>query len=371
MLAGLPLGGGHPLGGELGAAGGALGGGPDGGGELLRGGGLGGPLGAGAGGLGARGARGVQGGGVGGGDGAQALGLGAGVRVGGGRGAGAGRADRGAGGGDLGVEGPGPLGRAGLAVERPRAGAHLARDVAGPLQSVRDPVQLLLGPAAAALRHGDAGGGVDHRAALHGGAGAERLDLPLADDGEGVGPDAPPRERLLHVEQAAARGVQAVVGVAGAGQAAAGGHLGRAVRVVAVEHEADLGVRRRGAPRAPRVEDVGHAARPQAAGALLAERPHDGLGEVALAGPVRADDDVDARPELEVGGVGERLEAAKGQPGQHGAALQGRAARAWAAAACSDDCLEGPVPSPITVPPTRTRLVKTRRCGGPCVSVSS
>ena len=60
---------------------------------------------------------------------------------------------------------------------------------------------------------------------------------------------------------------------------------------------------------AARVEDVRHPAGAQAARALLAERPDDRLGQVALAGPVGAHDDVDAGAQLERGLVGERLEA--------------------------------------------------------------
>ena len=100
----------------------------------------------------------------------------------------------------------GPLGGARLALEGAGAGAHLAGQVAGPVELVGHPGELLLGPAAAALGDGDPGGRVDDRPALGRRAGAERLDLPLADDRERVGADAARGERLLHVEQAARLG---------------------------------------------------------------------------------------------------------------------------------------------------------------------
>ena len=213
----------------------------------------------------------------------------------------------------------------------------------------------------------------DDRPALHGGAGAERLHLPLTDDRQRVGADAAPGEGLLHVEQAARLAVEPVVGVAGAGEAAARLDLGRpaVLGLVVGEQEADLRVLGGGAAVAAGVQDVGHAAGAQAARALLAERPDHRLGQVALPRPVRAHDDVDAGAHLERDRVGERLEATDGEAAQHAGAASGSFARASTAAARSDACLDGPVPVPSTSSPTRTRLVNTRRCGGPAVSTSS
>ena len=58
-------------------------------------------------------------------------------------------------------------------------------------------------------------------------------------------------------------------------------------------------------------------ARPKGA-ALLAERPAKGVGEVALARSVRADDGADARPELDGRPLGERLEAVEPQAQESG-----------------------------------------------------
>ena len=359
--------------GELGAPGQALRRAPQAGGQRLRGReGLRGPCPVARDGR-ARGARLGEGLGVRGRGLAEPLGVGPGAleRIGGGPGPRG--AHRAPGGLHLALQRRGPLGGPRLALERPRAAAKLPGDVAGPLEPVGHAAQLELGAVPPALGHGDARGGVHDRPALGRRARAERLDLPLADDRQRVGADAPRRQRLLHVEQAAGRAVQPVVGVPRAGQPA--GRLDlrrrRSVHLVDGQDQLDLGHRGGRAAGAARVEDVRHPAGPQAPRALLAERPDDRLGQVALAGPVGTHDDVHAGAQLQRCLIGERLEAPQRETAQHQASDPVSRARASAAAACSDACLEVPLPRPISRPSTSARLVKVRRSGGPSCPASS
>src|SRR6267142_6797037 len=78
---------------------------------------------------------------------------------------------------------------------------------------------------------------------------------------------------------------------------------------MAREPEGDLGQAHRMPSLAPVEDDVAHVLRAKAPRALLADDPGDGVGDVALAASVRADDRGDALSELEFGGRGERLEA--------------------------------------------------------------
>lgn len=56
-----------------------------------------------------------------------------------------------------------------------------------------------------------------------------------------------------------------------------------------------------------RKDHILHRLATQGKGALLAQTPKYGLGDVAFARAVRADDDVNSRAELQLGAVGERL----------------------------------------------------------------
>ena len=187
------------------------------------------------------------------------------------------------------------------------------------------------------------------------------------------GPTPRAGERLLHVEQPADGAVEPVVRVAGAGQPACRLDLRRrrSVDLVAGEDQLDLGHRGGRPARAARVEDVRHPPGPEAARALLAERPRHGLGEVALSGAVGPHDDVHARSQLQRGLVGERLESAHREAAQHAAPDRLSRARASAAATCSEACFEVPLPRPSSRPSTSARLVKVRRSGGPSCPVSS
>ena len=81
------------------------------------------------------------------------------------------------------------------------------------------------------------------------------------------------------------------------------------IAFVDAEHHLDLGVSARPGAVAARVDHVLHRLAADAQRALLAERPEDGVGGVALAGAVGADDHADARREDELGALGKGFEA--------------------------------------------------------------
>ena len=141
------------------------------------------------------------------------------------------------------------------------------------------------------------------------------LDPALADHRVHLAAEVGVGEDLDHVGQAAAGAVEPVVAVARARAAAtteisensdAGGAVG------VVDHDLDLGVALRADARAAGVDHVLHRLAADAQRALLAERPEDRVGDVRLAAAVRADDHADARRKLELGALGEGLEALDG-----------------------------------------------------------
>ena len=117
--------------------------------------------------------------------------------------------------------------------------------------------------------------------------------------------------------QAAGRLVDEVLAFAGAEDAAGDGDLVElgAEDVLAVgEGDADLG-HAQGLVGVGAVEDaVFHLRAAQRLGALLAENPADGVGDVALAAAVGADDGRHAGFEVEAGLVGKALEADHFEP---------------------------------------------------------
>jgi hypothetical protein len=127
--------------------------------------------------------------------------------------------------------------------------------------------------------------------------------------------DACVRQQLGDVEQAAGSAVDPVLRRTAAVGGAADRDLGEVEREDprrVVECQRDLGDAEPRAPDGAGEDHVLHRAAAQRARRLGAEDPREGVGDVGLAGPVGADDDVHAGLELEHRGVGERLEA--GQP---------------------------------------------------------
>ena len=77
----------------------------------------------------------------------------------------------------------------------------------------------------------------------------------------------------------------------------------------AAEAQPHFGGRGRLARVAAAEDHVFHLLAAQALGALLAHHPGDGVGDVALAAAVRADDGGDALVEGQLGAIGKRFEA--------------------------------------------------------------
>ena len=197
-----------------------------------------------------------------------------------------------------------------------RSGASCEPDLAlqqqGALEVAAHLAELELGALAAALVRAETGGLLDLAAPVLRLAGQERLDLALADDGVQLLAQADLGQQLDDVGEPAGGLVDGVLRRAVARHAAHHADLGRGQRqraVGVVEGELDLGGAAGAAPVAAGEDDVLHGRAADGGGALLAERPDDGVGEVALAAPVGADDHADAGLEEELGLLGERLEA--------------------------------------------------------------
>ena len=113
-------------------------------------------------------------------------------------------------GGELGVR----AGRGRLALERAHLAAHLAHEVAEPLEVLLGRREPPLGPllAAAVLEH--AGRLLDDAAAVLGPGVEDLVELALADDHVVLAADARVAQQLLDVEQPARRAVDRVLGLA-------------------------------------------------------------------------------------------------------------------------------------------------------------
>ena len=182
----------------------------------------------------------------------------------------------------------------------------------GALEVAPHLAELELGALAAALVGAQPGGLLDLAAPVLRLAGQERLDLALADDGVQLLAQADLGHQLDDVREPAGRLVDGVLRGAVARHAAHDADLGRRQRqraVGVVEGELHLGGSAGAAAVAAGEDDVLHGRAAHGGGALLAERPDDGVGEVALAAAVGADDDADAGLEEQLGLLGERLEA--------------------------------------------------------------
>ena len=278
---------------------------------------------------------------------------------------------------------------------------------------VSDSVELLLGPAAAPLVASHAGDVLEERPPLLGPQRECLVDHALADEQERVVGEVGGIEQVDEVAQPDPLLVQEVVVLARPVEPPP--ELEDAV----VDRQQPVGV----------VEDdrhVGHADRGSLVGSgedhvlrlaapkrppLLAQRPAQGVGEVALAGAVRPDDRADPAAELDERPLGERLEAVEAQreeprrsghpaafvsssppaasstasiastrtssPGRTRAGAAARAARiassAWSAAAVSAVRRDGPSPTPERLPvdpdldPEELLVVGTGRVDDPVV----
>ena len=243
---------------------------------------------------------------------------------------------------------------------------------------------------AAALEAAEAGRLLDQLAPLGRLRVEHRLDAALRDHRAQAAAEADVGEQLDEVDAAHRRLVDEVLALAAAVQPARDRDLGvrqvgpRAVGVV--EQQVDLAeVDRLAAGRAGE-EDVVGLLGAQLARAHRAGRPEDRVGDVRLAGAVRADDDRDARLEADLDRVDERLEpaqldrlqvhaergyrAARTPPGCR---LPARAARApverlAARPPARRPSSSGPCPCPASSPSIIAAAVNVRSCGGPSTS---
>ena len=209
-----------------------------------------------------------------------------------------------------------PLGGARLALEGGELAAHLAQQVLEAHQVRLGGDEAPLGALLASPELQDAGCLLDDRPPVVGCRGEDRVELALPDDHVLLPADPGVGQQLLEVEEPARHPVQLVLGLARAEQAAGDRDLAeldrQEVRRV-VDRERHLGAAERGAVRRAREDHVVHAGAAQRPRPLRAEHPRDRVDEVRLPRAVRADDDRDARLELQRRLVGERLEAPQGQ----------------------------------------------------------
>ena len=218
-------------------------------------------------------------------------------------------------GGDLEDELLGPLGGGRLQGERTQSLAHVLLDVAGALDLRRHPRELELGAMPSALELAEAGRLFDEMTPVFRLRGEHRLDLPLRNDRvhRPTKPDI--REELDDVGAPNRRLVDEILPLAATDESPRDRDLAvvelRKGAVLVVEHELDLAMVTGGpGGRAPE-QHVVRLLRAQLGRRQRACRPYDRVGDIRLAGPVRADDDGDAGLELELDRVHERLEAAQ------------------------------------------------------------
>ena len=200
----------------------------------------------------------------------------------------------------------------GLALERAQPRARLALDVERAVEVLLGALELQLRAAAALAVLAEAGRLLDQQPPVARLRGHDRLDAALRDDRVRLLAEARVGEHLDHVRQAAARTVEPVPALAGAIQAPHDRDLAeRQVDgpVGVVEHDLDLGRAARLDAAASAEDDVLHRLAAHGERRLLAHRPQHRVGDVRLARAVRADDDADARAEVQARPVGEGLEA--------------------------------------------------------------
>lgn len=217
---------------------------------------------------------------------------------------------------ELGHHGAVPTRRVGLTLEGPQLPAHLPQQVLqtgeAPLGGEEPPLAALL-----ALAVGeDAGRLLDDEASVLGTGVEDGVDLALGHDHVLLATDARRAEQILDVEEPAGDVVDGVLAVPGAEERAGDGHLTELHRQhprAVVERERDLRPSQRRALVGAAEDDVVHALAAHGAGRLCPQRPGDGIDDVRLARPIRADHHGHPRLEVEGSGVGEGLETLQRQ----------------------------------------------------------
>ena len=198
-----------------------------------------------------------------------------------------------------------------LALDGPELAPHFLHHVPDARQVLARRLELALRLRALLLVARDPRGLLDEDAPLPRLGREHVVEALLVHEGIRLGVDAGSGEEVLDVAQTAHVAVQQVLALARPIEPA--GHRDLAPRnlqlPVVVEDEAHLGHPDRLA-RGRAVEDhVLHLVAPQGLGALLPERPADGVGDIGLAAPVGADDAGHPGEDLHFGLVGEGFEA--------------------------------------------------------------
>ena len=213
-----------------------------------------------------------------------------------------------------------------LLAQRPQPRAGLALDVERAVEVRARALELELGAAAALAVLAEPGRLLDQEPSLARLREDDLLDPALADDRMHLPAEARVGERLDDVGEPAAGAVEAVAAVAVAVEPPRDrdlGELGASGAVGVVDHDLDLGGVAGRAVAAAGEDHVLHRLAADRERALLAERPEDGVGDVRLAAAVRPDDHAHARRELQLGALGEGLEALQRDRLQmHGLALR-------------------------------------------------
>ncbi|CAB4817699.1 unannotated protein [freshwater metagenome] len=207
-------------------------------------------------------------------------------------------------------------GSVGLTLERAQLAADLTKQILDTQQAGLGGVEATLGLllAAAVLQH--AGRFFDDAATILRAGVQHCIDLPLADDDVLLTADTGIAEQFLHIEQAAVDAVDRVLALTCAEQRARDRDLGELDRQQprrVVERERDLGAAERRTLGRTGEDDIVHLLAAHRTGRLGTQHPGNRIDHIRLARPVRADDDSDARLQLERGGVGERLETFEGE----------------------------------------------------------
>ena len=215
--------------------------------------------------------------------------------------------------GDLPAQRLGPLGGGRLELQRAQAGAQFALDIARALEIGGDAGELGLGALSPPLELAQPGGLLDEAAALVRPRQQHLVDGALGDDAVQVAAEAGLGQQVAHVEAPHGLAVEQVVAVARAIEAAHHRQLvarDADAAVAVVDHELDLAHAARGVLLGAGEEHVLPGLGAQLAGRLRGHGPLQRVGDVGLAGAVRADHDRDAGLEAQLQRIAERLEAA-------------------------------------------------------------
>jgi hypothetical protein len=205
-----------------------------------------------------------------------------------------------------------PPGLRGLALQGFELLLDLGDDVVHAQQVLLGGIELELGLATTRAVLGDARGFLDEGAAVGRLVREDLADLALLDEGVRLRTEAGVHEQLVDVLQPAGGAVHQVLALAVAVEAARDRALVLALGTAPVETgelEVHLGHADRLTGGRTREDDVGHGPAAEALGTLFAEDPGDGVRDVALAAPVRADDPGHTTLERQLLPIAERLKA--------------------------------------------------------------